>query len=192
MGERLRNVLPSLLSIALALALGLLAIALTRDVGTALEAYGQMLFGGIGDWPAWLEGGPLTLLTRPWGEAGTKAALLMLTGLSVAVAFSVGLFNIGAQGQMMVGALLSAVVGAQLELPAALHLPLALLAGAVGGALYALVPAALKLWRGVHEVITTIMLNWVAVSLIDNWLVVGPLRASASGELSRSGTEEVL
>jgi general nucleoside transport system permease protein len=192
MGERLRSVLPSLLSIALALALGFLAIALTRDPGTALEAYGQMFFGGLGDWPKWLEGGPLTLLTRPWGEAGTKAALLMLTGLSVAVAFSVGLFNIGAQGQMMVGALLSAVVGAQLSLPAALHLPLALLAGAVGGALYALIPAALKLSRGVHEVITTIMLNWVAVSLIDNWLVVGPLRAGASGELSRAGTEEVL
>jgi general nucleoside transport system permease protein len=192
MGERLRSLLPSLLSIALALMLGLLAIALTRDLHTALQAYAQMLFGGIGDWPAYLDGGPLTLLTRPWGEAGTRAALLMLTGLSVAVAFSVGLFNIGAQGQMMVGALAAAVVGAQLTLPAAVHLPLALLAGALGGALWALVPAALKLRRGVHEVISTIMLNWVAVSLIDNWLVVGPLRASASGELSRSGTEEVL
>lgn len=192
MGERLRAVLPSLASIALALVLGFLAIALTRDLETAAEAYAQMLFGGIGDLPAYLEGGPITLLTRPWGEAGTKAALLTLTGLSVAVAFSVGLFNIGAQGQMMVGALAAAVVGAQLTLPPALHLPLALLAAGVGGALWALIPAVLKLKRGVHEVISTIMLNWVAVSLIDNWLVVGPLRASASGELSRSGTEEIL
>ncbi|MBF5044308.1 ABC transporter permease [Aggregicoccus sp. 17bor-14] len=192
MGERLRAVLPSLLSIALALALGFLAIALTRDLDTALQAYGQMLAGGIGDWGAYLEGGPLTLLTRPWGEAGTKAALLTFTGLSVAVAFRVGLFNIGAQGQMVVGALVAAVVGAQLSLPAFLHLPLALLAAGVAGGLWALLPALLKLRRGVHEVISTIMLNWVAVSLVDNWLVVGPLRASASGELSRSGTDEVL
>lgn len=194
--RRLRDlavgVLPSLLSVALALLVCLLAIALTRgSLSTALAAYAAMLWGGLGDVPRLLAGGELEALFRPWGESATKAGLLLLTGLSVAVAFRVGLFNIGAQGQMMVGAIVAAVVGAKLSLPAGLHVPLCLITAALGGAAYALLPAMLKLWRGVHEVISTIMLNWVAVSLVENWLVVGPLRATASGDNSISGTEEI-
>jgi ABC-type uncharacterized transport system permease subunit len=112
MGERLRVVLPSVFSVFLALAVCWGFIALTRDPEVATEAYFQMLRGGLGDWPMYLEGGRVTVLTRPIGEAAIKAALLLLTGLSVAVAFKVGLFNIGAQGQMLVGALAAAVVGA--------------------------------------------------------------------------------
>ncbi len=191
MGERLRAWLPSVLSIFLALALCWVFIALTRDAATASEAYLEMMRGGLGDWSAWLEGGRLTLITRPVGEAAIKASLLLLTGLSVTVAFKVGLFNIGAQGQMLMGALTAAVVGAQLNLPAVLHLPVALLAAAGAGGLWALIAAALKLTRGVHEVISTIMLNWVAVSLVDNWLAVGPLRAGAVAGVSTTGTAEV-
>ena len=84
--------------------------------------------------------------------------------MSVAVAFSVGLFNIGAQGQMLV----AAVIGAKIGLPPGLHPAVAILGAAGAGAAYALVPAVLKLRRGVHEVITTIMLNWIAVSLVEN------------------------
>ncbi|MHB8878742.1 MAG: ABC transporter permease, partial [Myxococcaceae bacterium] len=94
--------------------------------------------------------------------------------------------------QMMVGALTAAVLGARLSLPAPVHLVVCVAGAAVGGGLYALIPAFLKLRRGVHEVITTIMLNWIAVSLIENWLVVGPLRASASGDNSISGTDQIL
>src|SRR6185295_16487535 len=81
--------------------------------------------------------------------------------------------------------------GAGLSLPAIVHVPACLLAAAVTGGLYALIAAELKRRRGVHEVISTIMLNWIAVAIIDNWLVVGPLRASATGDNSVSGTEEV-
>lgn len=183
---------PSILSVVLSLGVCWIAIALTKsDAGVATEAYGQMLWGGIGDFPAWSDGAPSTALTRPWGESAAKAAILIFTGLSVAVAFSVGLFNIGAQGQLLVGAVTAAVLGAYLELPWGLHPIVALLGAALAGAAYAWLPAYLKLRRGVHEVISTIMLNWIAVALIENWLVVGPLRAAAAGTHSRSGTEEI-
>lgn len=192
MGERARQVLPSVLSVLLALAVCWLLIAITRDADTATRAYVQMLWGGVGNWPAFLDGGSATSVTRPLGEAAMKAALLTLTGLSVAVAFKVGLFNIGAQGQMIWGALAAALVGAHVSLPGLLHVPLALIAAAVAGAAWASIAGVLKLKRGVHEVISTIMLNWVAVSLVDNWLVIGPLRAVAEGASSITGTAEIL
>ncbi|NOJ97232.1 ABC transporter permease [Corallococcus coralloides] len=192
MGERARQVLPSVLSVLLALAVCWLLIAITRDADTATRAYVQMLWGGVGNWPAFLDGGSATSVTRPLGEAAMKAALLTLTGLSVAVAFKVGLFNIGAQGQMIWGALAAALVGAHVSLPGVLHVPLALIAAAVAGAAWASIAGVLKLKRGVHEVISTIMLNWVAVSLVDNWLVIGPLRAVAEGASSITGTAEIL
>ncbi|AFE11151.1 ABC transporter permease [Corallococcus coralloides DSM 2259] len=192
MGERTRQVLPSVLSVLLALAVCWLLIAITRDADTATRAYLQMLWGGVGNWPAFLDGGSTTTVVRPLGEAAMKAALLTLTGLSVAVAFKVGLFNIGAQGQMIWGALAAALVGAHVSLPGVLHVPLALAAAAVAGAAWASIAGVLKLKRGVHEVISTIMLNWVAVSLVDNWLVIGPLRAVAEGASSITGTAEIL
>lgn len=192
MSERWRSAVPSLLSVLLALVVCWIAITLTRDVKVASEAYLQMLYGGIGQWPRYLELGDAGVLLRPLGESAVKASLLILTGLSVAVAFKAGLFNIGAQGQMVVGALAAAVVGAHVSPPSGVHLPLALLAAAVAGAAWALIAAALKLLRGVHEVISTIMLNWVAVSLVDNWLAVGPLSAATTGGLSIAGTTEIL
>lgn len=196
MSERassLRRAMPSVAATVLALGVCFIAIAVTRvGWGGAAAAYRQMLWGGIGDLPAFFERGVFSALTRPWGEASVKAALLTFTGLSVAVAFSVGLFNIGAQGQMLVGALAAAVVGAGVGLPPVLHVPLCILAAAAGGGLYALIAAALRLERGVHEVLSTIMLNWIAVSLIESWLVVGPLRAASAGTGSRSGTNPIL
>jgi general nucleoside transport system permease protein len=190
--KRLLPALPSILSIATSLVICLLAIALTLgSLGTAAQAYLEMFWGAFGDWPRFLDGAGAAALLRPLGEAGTKAALLTFTGLSVAVAFRVGLFNIGAQGQMMAGAIAAAVVGARVELPGLLHVTLCVLAAALAGALYALPAAVLKVQRGVHEVISTIMLNWIAVSLIENWLVVGPLRATAQGDNSISGTAQI-
>src|SRR5690606_5966456 len=81
--------------------------------------------------------------------------------------------------------------GAKLSLPALLHVPLCLTVACLAGALWALPAAALKLRRGVHEVISTIMLNWIAVSLVDGWLVVGPLRALAQDGSSRAGTDDL-
>lgn len=184
--------LPSVLSVALSLLVGFIAIAWVRgDVRIAAQAYAQMIWGGIGDFPSWFDGGSFGMVARPWGEAGAKAGILLLSGLAVSCAFTVGLFNIGGQGQLMVGALAAAVIGAKLPLPFGVHPLVCLLGAAVAGGLYALIPAALKLRRGVHEVISTIMLNWVAVSLVENWLVVGPLRATVSGTNSASGTDEI-
>ena len=96
---------------------------------------------------------------------------LIFTGLSVAVAFRSGMFNIGAEGQLYFGAFLTALIGFSLknfykvDLPFFILIPLLMLAAAVGGALWALVPAILKA-RGVHEVITTIMMNHIAVGLM--------------------------
>ena len=187
----MRKALPSLLSVISAIAICFVAAGLTRGFGTALDAFTAMLWGAFGDWPKFVETGASSAVLRPLGEAATKAAILTFTGLSVTVAFRVGLFNIGAQGQLVVGALAAAVVGAKVELPAIIHLPLCLLAAALAGALYALGPALLKLKRGVHEVISTIMLNWIALSLVDNWLVTGPLRAVTTGANSASGTDQI-
>ncbi|MHA1236572.1 MAG: ABC transporter permease subunit [Candidatus Hodarchaeales archaeon] len=101
-----------------------------------------------------------------------NATPLLFTGLSVAVAFRGGMFNIGTEGQMIFGGFCSALVGFGLNLyfgitlPAIVMIPLLLIAGMVGGALWAFIPGLLKAKRGVHEVITTIMLNYVALTLM--------------------------
>ena len=181
-----------MLAVSLSLLLCFGAVALTRgSFITAVKAFAAMTAGAFGDWPRFFEKGAWSAVLGPWGETGNKAALLTLTGLSVAVAFRVGLFNIGAQGQLMMGAITAAVLGAKLELPGPLHLVICLLGAALAGAAYAALAAYLKLARGVHEVISTIMLNWVAVSVVENWWVTGPLRASASGDNSISGTDQI-
>ncbi|MGV3619433.1 MAG: ABC transporter permease [Archangium sp.] len=187
----MRRALPSVLSVLTAIVICFVAAVVTRDFETATEAFLAMLRGAFGNWPRFFDTGLSASVLRPLGESATKAGILTFTGLSVAVAFRVGLFNIGAQGQLVVGALAAAVVGAKLEVPAVLHIPLCLLASAAAGAAWAFLPALLKLKRGVHEVISTIMLNWVAVSLVDNWLVVGPLRAMSTGDNSVSGTDQI-
>jgi ABC-type uncharacterized transport system permease subunit len=87
----------------------------------------------------------------------------------VAVAFKAGLFNIGASGQFIIGTVCAVAVGINFEgLPAFIHLPLAMLAGIAGGMLWGFIPGALKVFTGAHEVIVTIMLNYVA-SLFAGW-----------------------
>jgi len=108
------------------------------------------------------------------GEGLLKGAILTLTGLSVAVAFNVGLFNIGAEGQFIVGAIVAAYLGFKLNMSPWIDIPIILAAVAVISGLYGALAGWLKIKRGVHEVITTIMLNWIAINLVENWLVVGP------------------
>jgi ABC-type uncharacterized transport system permease subunit len=105
-----------------------------------------------------------------------RATPLIFAGLAVALAFRCGLFNIGVEGQLALGALFAAWVGVNLTgLPAILHLPLTLLAGALGGFLWGMIPGALKARTGAHEVITTIMLNYIAAQLAG-YLLTGPWR----------------
>lgn len=103
-----------------------------------------------------------------------RATPLIFAGLAVALPFRAGLFNVGAEGQLLLGALGAAVVGQMIGLPPPVHLVLILLGSAAIGALWGLIPALLKTHYGAHEVITTIMLNYVAILLIG-YLVNYPL-----------------
>jgi simple sugar transport system permease protein len=101
-------------------------------------------------------------LLRPLSETLTYATPLIFTGLAVGLAFRAGLFNIGAQGQMIFGMLGALIIGFSLSLPAVIHLPLAIIAGAIAGAAFGAVPGLLKATTGAHEVISSIMLNNIA------------------------------
>jgi len=118
---------------------------------------------------------------RALGETLIWATPFLFTGLGVALAFRAGLFNVGAEGQLAVGATLAAWLGYALPalaggaIPALVHLPLVLLGGALGGAVWGAIPGWLKARTGAHEVINTIMLNYVAL-LGVGYLLNGPLR----------------
>jgi len=102
------------------------------------------------------------------GQVLFRATPLIFTGLAVALGFRAGLFNIGAEGQLIVGAFVAGIVGhACGTLPAIVALPLTLLAGMAGAALWALPPALLKAKVGAHEVINTIMMNFIAAALVQ-------------------------
>jgi ABC-type uncharacterized transport system permease subunit len=123
-------------------------------------------------------------------ETVVQATPLMLAGLSVALAFRAGLFNIGAEGQLLAGSLAAAYVGFSYDLPAVIHLPLTLLAGFVGGAVWGGIAGVLKARTGAHEVITTIMLNFVALRLTDYLLLTDTyLRPGRSDPISKPVAE---
>ncbi|MGE7271206.1 ABC transporter permease [Brevibacillus panacihumi] len=105
-----------------------------------------------------------------FGETIRQITPLIFTGLAVAFAFRTGLFNIGAEGQFIVGMVAATTVGVAFELPAIIHAPLAILAGAIAGGLWGSVAGYLKAKRGVNEVITSIMMNWIALYLA-NWVM---------------------
>ncbi|WP_432049400.1 ABC transporter permease [Verrucosispora sp. NA02020] len=131
------------------------------------EAYANLFKGSVFDPAATTVNAALS----PISETLTYTAPLVFTGLSVALAFRGGLFNIGAQGQATMGVILAALAGFLLPLPPGLHLLVAVLAGAVGGAIWGFIPGILKARTGAHEVINTIMLNYIAVYFLT-WLIV--------------------
>ncbi|MFE1592667.1 ABC transporter permease [Nocardia sp. NPDC058705] len=104
----------------------------------------------------------LAQVLRPISETLTYATPLIFTGLAVGLAFRAGLFNIGTQGQFVFGMLGALIVGFAVDLPFVVHLPLALLAGALAGGLFGAIPGYLKARTGAHEVISSIMLNNIA------------------------------
>lgn len=121
------------------------------------EAFGA-LFNGVFSKPKYLS------------NVMIKAAPITLTAISVAFAYRAGLFNIGAEGQYIVGAIASTLVGYLLHLPAILQVPLVILSGMAAGAFYGGLIGLLKARFGIHEVLTSIMLNWVALYL-SNFVV---------------------
>jgi general nucleoside transport system permease protein len=151
---------PSLAALGAALTVTALVVTLAGgNAILALRALGEGAFGS-------LDG---------LSEVGVKTCPLLLTGLAVALAFRAGIWNIGAEGQLLLGAVTMAWLGTSVSAgPAWLALPLVLLASAVAGGLWAGIAAVLKLRRGVDEVISTIMLNFVALGLLS-YLVHGPL-----------------
>jgi ABC-type uncharacterized transport system permease subunit len=101
--------------------------------------------------------------------------------LAVALGFRAGLFNIGVEGQLFIGAACATYVGYAVKgLPPYIHMPLAFLAGALGGAIWGFIPGLLKAKTGAHEVINTIMMNWIAFRLTE-WLLTGPMTRPNSG-----------
>lgn len=110
----------------------------------------------------------------------TIATPLALVGLAVGLGFKAGLFNIGGQGQFLVGALAAAGTGAALSGASPLvAVPLALLSGVVAGAIFGFIPGFLKAYTGAHEVVTTIMLNYIAYQIVG-YAIAGPLRAAGA------------
>ena len=138
-------------------------------------AYADLLKGAFGDpqvFSAWFAGTTTWQQAfAPLSETLTYSAPLVFTGLSVALAFRGGLFNIGAQGQAVLGCVAAGLAGFTFGLPVVLNLLVALIAGVVGGALWGFIPGFLKARTGAHEVITTIMLNYTA-GLFLSWLVI--------------------
>jgi simple sugar transport system permease protein len=112
-----------------------------------------------------------------FGNTLNKMTPLLLSSLGVLVALRAGQFNIGGEGQIYLGALGSTLVGLYIQgLPALIHIPLGLLVGFVLGAVWGAIPGYLKAVRGVNEVITTLLLNYIAINLVS-YLVQNPLKA---------------
>ncbi len=125
-------------------------------------AYGALLRGALGSW-------------RAVTETTAQAAPLICAGLGVALAFRAGLFNIGAQGQAIWGAIMGAFIGFSITgLPLFVHIPLALLISMSFGALWGAIAGFLKAKTGAHEVIVTIMLNYIALYTLQ-FLLTTPL-----------------
>ncbi|SHJ03935.1 nucleoside ABC transporter membrane protein [Geosporobacter subterraneus DSM 17957] len=148
----------TLLSIVMGLLVGALIITLSGY--NPLEAYRLMLEG---------------IFSQPRYIAWTviRATPLILTGLSVAFAFRTGLFNIGAEGQFIIGALTAALLGYFLELPAILHVPIVLCGSILAAATWGGIVGFLKSKFGIHEVIASIMLNWIALYFM-NYIINQP------------------
>lgn len=163
-----------IISIGLSLIVGSLVIIASEwfvsgnvSPGLALDAFGALISGSIGS-------------ERAIVNTLVNSMPLILGGLSVGLAFKAGLFNIGAQGQFLMGALGSVIVGVQFRgSDPIIAVPMALAGGMLFGAAWGFIPGFLKAFSGAHEVVTTIMLNFVAVAVLAA-AVSGPLNVIGS------------
>lgn len=155
MSNRFKNFIVPILAVILGIIAGtIIMIATGYDAGAAFIALWDGAFGDI----------------YYTGETIRQVSPYILAGLSVAFAFRTGLFNIGVEGQLIMGWLASVWVGVAFDLPKIIHLPLAILAAAAAGALWAFIPGLLKAKFRVHEVIVTIMMNYVALH-VSNYII---------------------
>jgi len=155
-----------LLAVLTAIVIGGIVIAVVG--GNPFAAYIGLFEGSFGS-------------VKALSETAVWATPYIFAGLAVALAFKGGLFNIGAEGQLALGAVASAWVGYALpemlgiELPMIIHLPLVVLAGLLFGLLWGAIPGALKAYTGAHEVINTIMMNYIALNMVS-FLLNGPMK----------------
>lgn len=164
-----------MLAVTLALLIGAGVMALCGH--NPLECYGALLTGALGK-------------PRAVGNTLAKTVTLCLTGLAMSLAAKAGMFNVGGEGQLYLGTMAAAVVGAQVKgAPAWLVVILSLLAALAAGGLFALLPGVLKVKWKVDEVITTIMLNSVAIYFCS-YLANGPLKTAERG--IASGTDSIM
>ena len=203
LSARLRGLTVPALSVITALVIGALVIMFTDQAvyealgdgqvgrafglafGNMARAYGALYQGALGDpirilsaLGRWLGGDgtqPIVGAVRGPSDSLVQSVPYIFAGLAVALGFRGGLFNIGVEGQIGIGWMAAVIVGFSFTgLPAFIHLPLAIVAGAVAGGIWAAIAGVLKARTGAHEVITTIMLNYVSFRLSD-WLLCGPL-----------------
>jgi simple sugar transport system permease protein len=167
------TMLVPILAVLTALIVGGVVIAMVG--GNPFYAYLGLFQGAFGS-------------AKAWSETAVWASPYIFAGLAVALAFKGGLFNIGAEGQLALGAVVAAWVGYALpdmlgiSLPAIIHLPLAIIIGVLAGALWGAIPGALKAYTGGHEVINTIMMNYIALNMVS-FLLNGPMKDKSPGNV---------
>lgn len=165
--DRFYALLISILAVIVGLAVA--AILITASDVNPIEAYTALIKGAFGN-------------AYSIGTSLNRAIPLVLAGLGVAFAFRCGVWNVGAEGQIYMGGLLGILVGLYVTgLPPVIHIPLTLLAGFVGGALWGGIAGYLKAKHNVNEIVSTLMLNYIAIYIVGA-LVRGPLRESEASE----------
>lgn len=145
----------TLISVVLGLLVGALVLAIAGY--NPLEAYGHLIEG-------------IFKTPRNMGWAIVYSTPIILTGLGVCFAFQTGLFNMGAEGQFIIGSIVGFLLGYNLNLPPLIHIPVTIIIGVIVGAIYGALAGFIKAKFGIHEVISTIMLNWIAYYL-QNFIV---------------------
>jgi simple sugar transport system permease protein len=161
--------------------------AIQLGTSRAIDAYAALFAGSLGD-PAKMiaaltsgDHQQIVRAFRPISESLLSATPLIFVGLAVALGFRSGLFNIGGEGQLYLGAIFAVFAAFTFEgLPMIIHLPLSILFGFLGGALWGMIPGVRKARTGAHEVIVTIMLNYVAYRLLDILLKNPPFQREGS------------
>jgi ABC-type uncharacterized transport system permease subunit len=149
-------------AVAVLLVIALMSLTMIVAGTSPIDGFSALIVGALGG-------------RNEIGETLVATTALLFPALGIALAFRAGLFNIGAEGQLLVGALFAGAAGAALTLPVAVQIPLLLLLGAIGGGIWGAIAGWMKARFGANEIISTLMLNFVAAYVALD-LVSGPLR----------------
>jgi len=164
----------TLIAIVIGMLFGLI-VMLVANPGGAFSGFTKLLFSGFGK----------------MGDVVYFATPIIMTGLAVGFAFKMGLFNIGASGQYTMGMFFALYVGLMMPMSSGIHWLVAVLAGALGGLLWGIIPGILKAYRNVNEVITSIMLNYIGLYIVDFLIKSSPNLYSSNGSRTNYLPESV-